>query len=410
MAERQTHLDGLRGLAALVVVVLHGIAAFDYGLYTGAERDSRVSWDVQLSGAPFLLPLAGSLSVCIFFALSGYVLGQSFTNTRLGSIGLFVKRYTRLAIPILAVCMLAYVFGALGWPKNAQLSAITRSTWLASQMRQVPSFGQAFQEGAYRALTHVKPYWISYDSALWTMNIELYGSILLIGAFGLTARVPSARAREVCRLWLFAVLAIVGASSYLGLFAIGALINLTQIERQVSSTAAALLLGVGIFLGTIPVSVAPWRVVRPFGEWSLPAPSFVPFPETPVIFCHAVGAIMILLAANSLLPFRRMLLTSTAQFLGHISFPLYLIHMPILLTVVCFDALTLNSRGVPYLWTATLSIGLFVAVSVAGATGFYFAFERPSISLSGRIGRFTDSLVRGFMSASFYRAKSEQPS
>jgi peptidoglycan/LPS O-acetylase OafA/YrhL len=155
------HLDGLRGVVAFVVVVTHGIVASDYALYSGAERDSRCSWDVQLSGAPLLLPLAGNLSVCIFFALSGYVLCQSFSNSRLGSIGLFAKRYIRLAIPILAACMIAYTSGVFGWPRNAQLSAIPRSGWLAGQMRQVPSFNQAFQESAYRALIHLKPYWIN---------------------------------------------------------------------------------------------------------------------------------------------------------------------------------------------------------------------------------------------------------
>lgn len=410
ITERQTHLDGLRGLAAFVVVVTHGIVAFDYALYSGAERDSRCSWDVQLSGAPFLLPLAGSLSVCIFFALSGYVLCQSFSNTRLRSIGLFAKRYTRLAIPILAACMIAYTTGVLGWPRNAQLSAITRSGWLASQMRQVPSFNQALQEGAYRALIHLKPYWITYDSALWTMNIEFYGSLLLIAVFGLTARVASPRLREAYRLWLFGVCAVVGAASYLGLFAFGALINLTGVAKRIKPAAGSAFLIVGLFLGTLPVSLNPWGLVRPFGELRLPAVPFDPFPEAPIIFCHAVGAIAILLAANSLLSFRRILTSPFAQYLGHISFPLYLIHMPVLLTVVSYDALVLTHRDVPYPWTAGISISLFVAVSLAAATGFYYAFERPSIILSGRVGRFADGLARSFSRTLPIRSEPAQPS
>ncbi len=405
MAERQTQLDGLRGVAAVVVVLVHGIVTFDYALFTGAPRDSLVGWDVKISGAPFLLPLAGDLAVCLFFALSGFVLSQSFTHTRLGTIALLFKRYTRLVLPILTVCLLAYSLLAGGTMKNVPLAQISRSTWLASQMRQAPSFEQALREGLYRALVHLKPNWITYDSALWTMNIEFWGSVMLIAVFGLTA-LPGIRAgsRETLRLWLLAALGLLGASSYLGLFAVGALLNLTQVDRRVSSPAAALFLGAGVFLGTIPVGIAPLAIVRPFGAWRLPTNPIVPFPETSVVFCHAIGAILILVAANSFLPFRRMLVSPVCQFLGHISFPLYLIHMPMLLSIVCSDALTMLSRGLPYLGTAVLSLALLLAVSIGAATALLYICERPSIVLSGRVGVWTDRIVRGISGRIFPRA------
>jgi peptidoglycan/LPS O-acetylase OafA/YrhL len=410
MAERQTHLDGLRGLAALVVVATHGIVAFDYGLYAGMERARRFSWDIQLSGAPFLLPLAGSLSVCLFFALSGYVLSHSFSTTRLGSIGLFAKRYVRLAIPILAACLLAYAVAALGWLRNAPLSAVTGSGWLASQLRQTPSFEQAFREGAFRALVHLRPYWTSYDSALWTMNIEFYGSLLLIAVFGLTSRVPSLGRRERWRIGIFALCAIAGASSYLGLFAFGALINLTQVERRIKPAAATGLLLAGLFLGTLPISASPWAVVRPFGGWRPPSVWFDPFPESPIVFWHAVGALLVLLAANSLRSFRRLLDSAFVQYLGHISFPLYLVHTPILISAVSFEALAWYRCGLPYAWTAGLSIVFLLAASLAAATGFFYALERPSIRLSGRVGRFADGLVRSLIGGSRFRGKTARPS
>jgi peptidoglycan/LPS O-acetylase OafA/YrhL len=392
---RESPLDGLRGLASLVVVLNHGIAAFDFALFTGASRDSRFSWDVSLSGAPFLIPLAGNFSVCIFFALSGYVLSKSFASTGLGMVGLLFKRYTRLVLPIFAICMLSCLLLWLGLFKNAQLSQYTRSAWLATQTRQAPSFREALQEGSYGALTHIMPYQNTYNGALWTMNIELFGSVMLIFVFGFTKNLlPLPRSRNAFRILLLLALGIVASCSYLGLFAVGALLSLTRIGERIGSRVSAILLCVGVFLGTVPFSVAPWGIVRPFSEWRLPYIGFVPFPESSVIFCHAAGAVMLLLAANSSLIFRRLLASPILQFLGRISFPLYLIHMPVLLTLICWDALSMLSRGVPYFLTAGFSVILLVAVSIAAATAFCFVCEEPAIALSKRIGIFTDRITQ----------------
>ena len=58
--------------------------------------------------------LAGNYSVCVFFALSGYVLSSSFDRTTLGAVALTAKRALRLGIPILAVTLFAWVLVASG--------------------------------------------------------------------------------------------------------------------------------------------------------------------------------------------------------------------------------------------------------------------------------------------------------
>ena len=65
---RLAYLDGLRGWAALAVVLSHGMVAIDFALYTGSPHDSRTSWDVWMSGTPFgLVAAAGNTAVCFFF-------------------------------------------------------------------------------------------------------------------------------------------------------------------------------------------------------------------------------------------------------------------------------------------------------------------------------------------------------
>ncbi len=394
-SDRSTHLDGLRGLAALVVVVVHGIIAFDFAFYTGQAKDSLVSWDVLISGAPLLIPMAGDLSVCLFFALSGYVLSHSFSKTRLSAIALLFKRYVRFTLPILSACLISYALLASGLMDNHSLAVVSKSTWLADQMQQTPSFIQALGDGLYGALIMGSS---AYDSSLWTMPIELWGSIVLIAVFSLTAfRSRSEKTRENDRVIIFLILGLLGACSYLGLFAFGALLYLTQIHRRISSRGAAILLGLGLFLGTIPYSAAPWRIVRPFVEQTLPTLPGIPYAHSSISFYHSIGALLILIAANAYLPFRRMLASRRFLFLGDISFPLYLIHIPLLLSIVCSGALAALGLGLPYAQTMILSLVFFVAVSILAAGGLMFIIERPSIALSKKIGLAIDNIQKAII-------------
>lgn len=391
-SDRDTHLDGLRGLAALVVVVSHGIGAFDYAIFTGLAKHSVFIWDVSLSGAPFLIPLAGDFSVCVFFALSGYVLAHSFARTQLGAPALLAKRYARFTPVILSACLISYALLAGGLMKNNGMAAVSRSTWLANQMQQAPSFVQALQEGLYGALIRGSS---AYNGALWTMCIEFWGSVILIAAFSLTAvrtSRPEIRARH--RIVLLSVLGLVGSGSYLGLFAFGALLQLTQLHRKLGSGGAAILLGIGIFWGTMPYSALPWDIVRPFVERTLPMVSGTPFAHSSVSFFHSLGAVLVLIAANACLPFRKMLSAPLFGFLGRISFPLYLIHTPLLMSLVCASALAMLGYGFSYAVTMALSIMLLVSISVAAATALLFVSERPSIVWSNKLGPMTDSFIR----------------
>jgi len=177
MTRRYAHLDGLRGIAALLVMIYHGLLAFDCALLTGLPENSVTSWDVWLSGAPFLIPMAGNLSVCLFFAMSGFVLISVFDAAPLGFLPLLAKRYVRLAIPTTCACLFGCLLLSSGWMANHQVSTITRSTWwLGGQYRQAASFIRAFQEGSWDTFFHASNIFKTYDSSLWTMRVELAGS------------------------------------------------------------------------------------------------------------------------------------------------------------------------------------------------------------------------------------------
>ena len=393
MSQRHLHLDGLRGLAALIVVIDHPLLAFDMAFLTGRPSDALTSWDAALSGAPFFLPLSGSLSVNIFFLLSGYVLGQAFYRSELGIAAQLVKRYVRLALPILIACLISYALLSAGWMHNHELAKLTKSAWLDVQFQQAPSLIAAVREGGFSALMDGVPSTVSYDSSLWTMPIEFHGSLSLILIFRLSRLLPC---DEKLRLRILQVgllgLAVLFYSSALGLFALGAFLRLTGGLPKLGPRVVVLVFVLGLFLGTFPSGPSRWVGYDFLLPLTPPLPVFMPFGHSLASFWNAAGALLILLAAESWTPFRNLLLSRPLQFLGHVSFPLYLIHIPLLMSVVSFAALQMLGADLNYWLVACLSVALLVGVSLLVASVLFYVSERPAITLAARMGTWVQTL------------------
>jgi peptidoglycan/LPS O-acetylase OafA/YrhL len=126
MANRFEFIDGLRGIAACQVVLLHYCAAF---LPTMARvgGSPHYAWESSITRSPFFFLIDGYSAVYLFFIMSGFVLAPSFIHCPKGSAALAFKRFTRLFIPVLAASFLALALllllpgaktGALGYSKS----------------------------------------------------------------------------------------------------------------------------------------------------------------------------------------------------------------------------------------------------------------------------------------------------
>ena len=110
-ATRRPALDGLRGLAALVVVISHCLVVAP--VFAGTLRfipPPAGSWEWFLTYTPLHVFWAGEEAVFIFFVLSGLVLtlpaaGGHQINLR----SYYVKRLIRLYLPVLAASILAVI-------------------------------------------------------------------------------------------------------------------------------------------------------------------------------------------------------------------------------------------------------------------------------------------------------------
>lgn len=342
---REIYLDGLRGWAAVIVVLCH----------TG-----NVLWPTW---RPLLYPLFtdGSLSVFVFFVLSGYVLSVGFfrTGDRRAVIDLALRRYPRLTMPIFGAAALAMVLMAFGMMHNIPAGKAAGSEgWLSTFYTFTPTVPDLLHFSLWRVYVDGTPA-TSYDSSLWTMPIEMQGSILVFAA--LLVMGGSAVLRGCIHVTMLSISCWL-ASPLFALAAGAAIANLTQLklhQRLCDSRA------------------------EPFVSWSLLGgglvfAAFRPEILEPVWLTLCSSALLYGVLLNGRV--QRALSTPISQWLGRISFSLYLLHILVICSFTSWGYLALSQEGVLSSASAALILGATFILCLSAAT-FFYPLERLGMAL-----------------------------
>ncbi len=172
-------LDSLRGIGAVLVVVHHLMLAFHPWAILGEPHPTNASWESALHRFPLSLLVAGRFAVHVFFVLSGVVLSLGFFGDRARSDAQLAaaafKRTFRLAPMVLAGVALVLLASAMGWVSSGPAAKLSGSEWLATK-----PFG-SMELGAIARGIGLNLFIKSreYNSPLWTIGTELYGSFLV---------------------------------------------------------------------------------------------------------------------------------------------------------------------------------------------------------------------------------------
>ena len=300
-AKRFRFLDGLRGWAAFSVLIYH---IFIDGLPAGGFMADRLLWSKA-----FLFN--GTLAVCIFFVVSGFSLSIRYLETgeARGLARIAAGRYLRLAIPIFAICAIAYllmVSGAIG-PANSRPAPLDAYLTFTPTLQSLFGFGLFKVFFAYSSAE-------TYDPPLWTMSYEFFGSFMV---FVILAAVRGWHARTIIFAGLF--LALMVWQSYFALFVGGILI--ADLFAKLDAWPAANRWGAalcvcGMILG---LSLSPW-----FNA------------------VYIAVAMLLVAAVAFCMPIRRLFENRLSDFLGWMSYPLYLVQAPV---VYAFSVNALHYAG-----------------------------------------------------------------
>ena len=341
MTARLSHLDALRGLAAVVVAVFHFMRAF-------TPEVLGPSW---INRSPFSALWNGNFAVEVFFALSGYLFLWKFLGRPAHEAALALpKRYLRLTLPALGACLVAWVIHSLGGFANLQAAALIGSDWLARWYRFAPSADLAIREPLWDMYMAFDP-WRSYDANLWTIRYELFVVWGVIAAACLMGRLP-AWAR-----WLLGIgLAALAWDTYAFGFALGALVALARRSgmRDVPLPAALAMIAAGLWGGALGKNF-----------------------EAPLHLLWPAAAALLVAGIDSAAACRTSLDRPWLRQVGSLSFGMYLMHF---ITANSAAAIALAKTG-----SILATLAAYAVTTIVAAIAFRDLLDRPSQALLARI-------------------------
>lgn len=395
-AGRKSYLDGLRGVAATIVLFAHSMIAFLPSVVTFSEGEGHHYWlERGLGLSPLGWIWNGEFAVCIFFVLSGYVLSDFCSRTRISFPAQVVRRYFRLALPMLITSFFAYFLMKIGAYKNyAAATEVTRSGWLSMWYRGFDaSFFDMVYEAVYGAFIKGSA---AYNSNLWTMKIELVGSFYI---FLVRALFDSRTLRGA----VLCVFIFLNYNNFYSLFAFGALfydwedlakqiyaklIPDDQLRERVAFFGCLFGTYAGAYPHVQPGMTAPWHF-------------FLPYSGIYTLGWHMIGSVVLVFSLLSSSTVQGWLSGAKAQFLGRVSFVLYLIHLPIICSLGAGLALLLKS--LPYYLNVAISAPLTISAAFFAAHLLYRFIDIKTTALSRDSGLTVDRIFERTPNEQFYQ-------
>lgn len=359
-------LDGLRGIAALIVLVHHSLLVVPALAAPYFGQVDIGGWAGLLVNTPLHLLWAGTEAVYLFFILSGLVLAFSVKSASFSWSSYFPSRFARLYLPVFG----AVVLGAIVIWATPTFDAAD-SLWVRNRPEQY-ELRQLLADltllgGPSNAIT-----------PLWSLQLELLFSALLPLYIYASRRVtPVLQIAVYLALATLGAYAAVSSLTYLPMFGIG--VALASLWPRISSGLSRLparfsALGWSLALiAAVLMTTSHW-MLRPVLPMELAGAVTLPI--------VLVGICVIIVAAVHAPLLRALLSSRPFAFLGLISFSLYLIHEPIVVALSQMVAAPI------------VTVFIAVPVCIAVATVFWYVVERPSHRLSRRIRAGVESELR----------------
>ncbi|RYC58543.1 hypothetical protein CHU98_g7682 [Xylaria longipes] len=363
-------LDGLRGVAALFVVMHHmSLLWFSWDIHNG-----WTNWNDHLIQLPIIrLVVSGRANVMIFFVISGYALSlKPLSLVRKGPhskmyqalASSIFRRHSRLFIPAIIICapapLIAYLGGyggedmpgaAIAPMKPPRFESIWRQ--FGNYIQTIMALSDVYSPGAIA--------WV-YSDSLWTLPIEFRSSLVIFTMLLALSRCTT-RARVVITLcvafysfWYFRW----GELLFIG----GMLIVESSLRSQRSASMHVLgvdeinvgfkvrrhrspcsapsrgqiflrLCCISAFLTSLFILSMPEQgrgAANSYGFRTLVELIPARFRDAGAADCFwkPVAAIFLVLLIDNSQFLQRIFTTRLAQYLGRVSFALYLVHMLIL--------------------------------------------------------------------------------
>jgi peptidoglycan/LPS O-acetylase OafA/YrhL len=381
-------IEGMRGIAACQVILLHYCAAL-LPVMARVGGGSHFGWEQALSRSPLFALIDGYSAVYLFFVMSGFVLAGSFLRTPRAFPLLAAKRLLRLFVPVAAAFLIGVLLlAALPQARTAALP-YAGSDWLAALGHNPMSGAALLRDGLLHSMLvgyqgssifagAAAPIATAINAPTWTLHAEFWGSMLVLALAQAYRRLP----RPL--FWCGCVaLAVLLGTSHFSLFLLGFFLY-TRHQALLAARGWPAVLG-GALLFALGLAICVAKDIGALSAIDAGARSLrLLSAESDFHWQSQAGAALMFTGALLCAPLRSLFGSAPAQWLGKLSFSVYLLHFPILLSVGCLVFALLAPTSYALALLAALSAG--VALTFAAAVLFERQVDRRAVAWSRRIG------------------------
>lgn len=377
-------IDGLRGIACILIVLHHFILGYYPAAYLGSDGVSHMTSgaDTAFAQSPLGFFVNGDVWVTVFCVVSGFVIANQvwrMTDGRQYSKAL-LKRYPRLVLPVFAVSVIIYLMLQLGLFWNLQTSYITGSEWLSSYYQDKTDLRVLITDSLiYNWLIGHR---LVYSNAFWMLKDLFAGSYVayILAYIGKDAK------RRMLWVYLFVFIIFFPINTHQTDFVIGVLTAFLygqfgkyfRSHQKIFVPIGLLLILIGFFLGGYPTGMVPTNGYRYLAamEGMLPRD----------VYYHRLAVFSLFFGICMISGLQKALGTAPCRFLGKISYAVYLIHIPVLFSVTAWIFMQLYQKMGRYNLTAVTTLFVSLAVILLLAWLFWRFVETYCM-------KFTDWLV-----------------
>lgn len=375
-SKRLLALEGLRGVAAIIVVVYHILLMFWCAMIFGFDGNGGVQnmrFEDNLFASPLFALYSGTFAVAIFFVLSGFVLSIGYFTT--GKIEIIqklaAKRYLRLMIPALASVMIAWLLITLGLSYSSEAFAFTRSIWLEDKWNFNPDFFAALWQGTWGIFTVGEVY---YNSVLWTMLFEFIGSFVVFLVLILFGKLEK-------RWIVYVFLIIFTYQTWYMAFIIGMILADLYVKNKfpfndASPKLMSFFLVLGLFFGGYPL-FAPTQ----FSIYNTLKVTGLSDVQNLSLYT-TLGATLVIIGVLAVPKVRKLFASKLISSLGKYTFSLYLVHKLVLFSFTA-GVFVWFMTFMQFNQAALFAILLSIPVIVVSTYLFERYVDAPSIRVSG---------------------------
>lgn len=365
-------MDGLKGIACILIFVHHFLLVFYPAIHYGGAAVSYLDgYDIAFSQSPLSVVVNGNFMVALFCVISGVVISMQIMGMsdkdKLAEVVL--KRYFRLMFPLFLVGLLVYLFLRLNFFTNIETAALTQSPW-ASVLYQEPITFVQFLESVFINI------WFYGDNTLstafWMLSSLFFGTFLSI----ILSVISWKFKKKAWIIYVFVLICLFNVSDLKLAFVFGTLlawayINVPKIFNQFVGWIALI---IGLFLGGYPSGVIPTNIYRFLSRLSYTD-------------LHIIGAFFTLYGIWSCKILQKILSLRIFQWLGEISYSVYLIHIPLLFTVST-SIFLLTNKAIGYLSSVVLSFGISLILLIIISFIYHRYVEKSCTLLQKKLFNF----------------------